>query len=270
MLPITVNWERSPSAPTPVFGYDTKQNYAPQPTDNVYDSGNFNTINPNVFMGKRANDGKLNFKQYGGKMFSQYSNYNWEQNINWAGKTGMSKSASYQGESVNFDQELNTRQLSAIVTQDLIPRVNKIMMEYPQDPTIASARSDTDIWNNINRYIYGKSGAESSPRGDWQADKNAIFPRVQRNESSIKTMENQHIDFQRQLNEAKAERDSIQEKLEGKAMLNHTHSGLGLPPITITTPPEPENPFGGLIPSLSLSTIAIGGLAAYLLLGKKK
>ena len=46
---------------------------------------------------------------------------------------------------VNFSQELNNAQLSAIVTQDLIPRINKIMMEYPQDPTIASARSDTDI-----------------------------------------------------------------------------------------------------------------------------
>ena len=64
MLPLTVNWERSPSAPTPVFGVNTKQNYSPQPTDNVYDSGKFDTINPNVFMGKRATDGKLNFQQY--------------------------------------------------------------------------------------------------------------------------------------------------------------------------------------------------------------
>ena len=77
-------------------------------------------------------------------------------------------------------------------------------------------------------------------------------------------MENQHVDFQRQLNEAKAERDSIQEKLENKAMRNHTHQGLGLPPITIT-PPQPPS----LIPSLSLTTIALGGLAAYFLLGKK-
>ena len=51
MLPITVNWERSVSAPSPVFGYNTKQNYSPESTDNVYDSGKFDTINPNVFMG---------------------------------------------------------------------------------------------------------------------------------------------------------------------------------------------------------------------------
>ena len=137
-------------------------------------------------------------------------------------------------------------------------------MQYPQDPFSASAKSDTDIWNNINRYIYGKSGAESSPKGDWQADENAIFPRVQRNQSAIATMENQHVDFQKQLNEAKAERDSIQEKLEDKAMRNHTHAGLGLPPVTITTPQPPS-----LLPSLSLTTIALGGLAAYFLLGKK-
>jgi len=269
MLPLTVNWERSPSAPTPVFGVNTKQNYSPQPTDNIYDDGSFDNINPNVFMGKRASDGKLNFKQYGNyeqkRMFSQSynadrNNSSWENNVSWAGNTGMSKRANYQGESVNFDQELNTNQISTIITQDIIPRLNKIQVEYPQDPFSASAKSDTDIWNNINRYIYGKSGSESSPKGDWQADENAIFPRVQRNQSAIKVMENQHVDFQRQLNEAKAERDSIQEKLEGKASKNHgNHNGGGgiLPPL----PP--------ILPSLSLTTVALGGLAAYFLLRKK-
>ena len=272
MLPLTVNWERSRSAPTPVFGVQTKQNYSPQPTDNIYDDGRFDKINPNVFMGKRAANGNLNFKQYGmyeqygksNKMFSQENNNAWESNVNWAGKTGMSKNASYQGMKVTFAQALGIDQLSAIVVQDIIPRLNKIQMQYPQDPFSSSAKSDTDIWNNINRYIYGKSGAESSPKGDWTADENAIFPRVQRNQSAIKVMENQHVDFQRQLNEAKEERDSIQEKLENKAMRNHTHQGLGLPPITIT-PPQPPS----LIPSLSLTTIALGGLAAYFLLGKK-
>ena len=276
MLPLTVNWERSKSAPAPVFGYNTKQTYSPQPLDNVLDQGQFDTINPNVFRGKRAADGNLNFKQYGksNKMFSQENNNAWESNVNWAGKNEMSKNASYQGIKVTFAQALGIDQLSAVVVQDIIPRLNKIQMQYPQDPFSASAKSDTDIWNNINRYIWGKSGAESSPKGDWAADENAIFPRVQRNESSIQVMENQHVDFQRQLNEAKEERDSIQEKLENKAMRNHTHQGLGLPPINIGVPEIPEaddlNPFSNLLPSLSLTTIALGGLAAYLLLGKKK
>ena len=116
MLPLTVNWERSPSAPTPVFGVNTKQNYSPQPTDNVYDSGKFDTINPNVFMGKRATDGKLNFQQYG-KMFSQSynaptNNSAWESNVSWAGNTGMSKSGNYQGMNINFDQELSNADLT--------------------------------------------------------------------------------------------------------------------------------------------------------------
>jgi hypothetical protein len=280
MLPITVNWERSPSAPSPVFGYNTKQNYSPQSTDNIYDDGRFDKINPNVFMGKRASDGKLNFQQYG-KMFSQSYNADrnnsaWESNVSWAGNTGMSKRANYQGESVNFDQELNTNQISTIITQDIIPRLNKIQMQYPQDPFSASAKSDTDIWNNINRYIWGKSGAESSPKGDWQADENAIFPRVQRNQSAIKVMENQHVDFQKQLNEAKAERDSIQIKLDGKAMRNHTHANFG---NNDDNNDEKDcgwfgekcwdNPLDNLIPSLSLTTVALGGLAAYFLLRKK-
>ena len=287
MLPLTVNWERSRSAPTPVFGVQTKQNYSPQPTDNIYDDGRFDKINPNVFMGKRAANGNLNFKQYGmyeqygksNKMFSQENNNAWESNVNWAGKTGMSKNASYQGMKVTFAQALGIDQLSAIVVQDIIPRLNKIQMQYPQDPFSASAQSDTDIWNNINREIFGYSGANSDPKGDWAANPNAIFPRVQRNQSAIATMENQHVDFQRQLNEAKAERDSIQEKLENKAMRNHTHAEFSNLNGGGGNDNEKDcgwfgekcwdNPIDGLIPSLSLTTVALGGLAAYFLLGKK-
>ena len=70
-----------------------------------------------------------------------------------------------------FSQALGIDQLSAIITQDVIPRINQIQMQYPQEINSASAKSDTDIWNNINRYIWGKSGAESSPAGDWTAER---------------------------------------------------------------------------------------------------
>ena len=58
-------------------------------------------------------------------------------------------------------------------------------------------------------------------------------------------------------------------------MLNHTHSGLGLPPINIGVPEVPEadglNPFSKLFPSISSTALLAGaGLAAYLLLGRKK
>ena len=291
MLPITVNWERSPSAPSPVFGYNTKQNYSPEPTDNVYDSGKFDTINPNVFMGKRASDGKLNFQQYG-KMFSQSYNADrnnsaWESNVSWAGNTGMSKRANYQGESVNFDQELNSSQLSSIIIQDVIPRLNKIQMgvdgKGTQDPFSASAKSDTDIWNHINQYVWGKSGSESSPKGDWAANPNAPIPQIWKNRTNIQTNAKMMNNLQSQINAAKDERDSIQAKLEGKAMRNHTHANYALKNHSHNNGGNNDdekdcgwfgekcwdNPIGGLIPSLSLTTVALGGLAAYFLLGKK-
>ena len=52
---------------------------------------------------------------------------------------------------------------------------------YPQEPGSPSARSDTDLWNHINRWVWGKSGAESSPRGTWGAgESSAIVPTLER------------------------------------------------------------------------------------------
>ena len=237
MLPITVNWERSPSAPTPVFGYDTKQNYAPQPTDNVYDSGNFNTINPNVFMGKRAKDGKLNFRQYG-KMFAQDSNYNWEQksNINWAGKTGMSKNASYQGESVNFDQVSNAGLLAALqATNRQVATNSDNLVKMGKDMTIMG-ENDTYFGNAITRL----DSVVNDLTSVWQKTNSQVAT----NTNAIKTNSDNLVSVG----------ESINQINEDHKNMNKGGIDLGL---------------GGLIPSLSLSTIAIGGLAAYLLLRKK-
>lgn len=250
MLPITVNWERSPSAPTPVFGYDTKQNYAPEPTDNVYDSGNFNTINPNVFMGKRANDGKLNFRQYG-KMFAQDSNYNWEQesNINWAGKTGMSKNASYQGESVNFDQQKmtltqltgtnyisNAGLLAALqATNRQVATNSDNLVKMGKDMTIMG-ENDTYFGNAITRL----DSVVNDLTSVWQKTNSQVAT----NTNAIKTNSDNLVSVG----------ESINQINEDHKNMNKGGIDLGL---------------GGLIPSLSLSTIAIGGLAAYLLLRKK-
>ena len=146
---------------------------------------------------------------------------------------GGKRPMSYQGEQVNFSQtSMGIEQLSSVMTQHVIPSLNKIQMEYPQDPFSASAKSDTDIWNHINRYIWGKSGSESSPKGDWAANPNAPIPTIWKNKDNISTNLQRasviHKDLQRQLNEAKDERDSIQEKIEGKAMRNHTHVNYAL------------------------------------------
>ena len=95
MLNKTVQWNtHEMSAGVPVFGFNTKQKYAPQSMDNVLDAGGFDTINPNIFRGQRATDGQLNFKQYGyeqKRMFSQSyhaprNNNSWENYVNWAGQ----------------------------------------------------------------------------------------------------------------------------------------------------------------------------------------
>ena len=190
----TVQWNtHEMSAGIPVFGFNTKQRYAPKPLDNVLDQGGFDVINPNVFRGKQA------------KLFSQ---------------------------------ALGIEQLSAIITH---------------------------IWNNINRYIWGKSGEESSPKGDWAAEPNALFPRIQKNESTIQTMMNRENSLQEQINAGKEERDSIQEKLKSKANSNHTHADMSNPLGGLELPKVPS-----LIPSLSLTTLAAAGIAAYFILGKRK
>jgi hypothetical protein len=95
MLNKTVQWNTHElSAGVPVFGFNTKQKFAPQRLDNVLDQGQFDTINPNIFRGARTTDGKLNFKQYGyeqRRMFSQSynaprNNDSWENYVNWAGQ----------------------------------------------------------------------------------------------------------------------------------------------------------------------------------------
>ena len=90
MLNKTVQWNtHTLSGGVPVFAFNTKQKFAPQPLDNVFDTGGFDNINPNKFRGKRT-QGELNFEQYQGHNvnFSQpyhasKNNNSWENNILW-------------------------------------------------------------------------------------------------------------------------------------------------------------------------------------------
>ena len=91
MLNKTVEWNtHTLSGGVPGFAFHTKQKFAPQPLDNVFDTGGFDNINPNKFRGKRTH-GELNFQQYQGHNvnFSQpyhapQNNNSWESNIVWA------------------------------------------------------------------------------------------------------------------------------------------------------------------------------------------
>ena len=107
---------------------------------------------------------------------------NWEDNIVWD-LTHSVPQANYQGQRVNFSQPTATE----YNTQN-IARIDTSLYQYPQQSALASAKSDTDIWNHINRYIWGKSGSQSSPKGNWSANTNAIVPRVKKNEVAIKQL----------------------------------------------------------------------------------
>lgn len=46
-------------------------------------------------------------------------------------------------------------------------------------------QSDTDIWNHLNKWVWGKSGGESSPKGDWSAQPTALANMIKSNLSKI-------------------------------------------------------------------------------------
>jgi len=98
---------------------------------------------------------------------------------------------------------------------------------YPQHSGSPSARSDTDLWNHINRYIWGKSGSASSPVGSWSAEPFAIRPLIDINVNKIKANTERFNEVHTNLTslgtahiDAKTHRDSIESKLE-----SHTHAG---------------------------------------------
>ena len=146
---------------------------------------------------------------------------------------------SYQGHAVNFSQ-MNNSDFDAL--QGLITQVYNSNRDY-------STRSDTDIWNHLNRYVWGKSGSQSSPKGNWSADPNAIVPNITKNTNAIKRLESK-------IDSNKAEHSGFHTKLTdlGTAIQDHSDS--------------PHNQGGGGIMQY-LPLIAVGGLASYLLLRKK-
>ena len=242
MLPITVNWERSTSAPTPVFGYNTKQTFNPQPTDNIYDTGSFDTVNPNVFMGKRTK-GNLNFRQYSNnKMWAMpyhddEDNSAWESNVSWAGDTGMTPMGNYQGESVTFSQVSNAGLLTALQSTNRQVAKNS-------DNLVEMGRKQTKIGVDNTEQgikIARLDGVVNDLTNVWQK----TVSLVNTNTNAIKTNSDNLVDVGTSINQINEDHK------------NMPKNGGGF------------NPCGDLIPSLSLTTVALGGLAAYFLLRKK-
>ena len=71
---------------------------------------------------------------------------------------------SYQGYEVNFshvsDQQFTALLMEVGRTNQNVKDNRNLINTYPQIPSTASARSDTYIWNHLNRYVWGKSGSQ--------------------------------------------------------------------------------------------------------------
>ena len=145
----------------------------------------------------------------------------------------------YQGHAVNFSQ-MNNSDFDEL--QGLITQVYNTNRDY-------STRSDTDIWNHLNRYVWGKSGSQSSPKGNWSADPNAIVPNITKNTNAIKRLESK-------IDSNKSEHGYFHDTVQSLGDSIKAHSD------------SPHNQGGGGIMQY-LPLIAVGGLAVYLLKRKK-
>jgi hypothetical protein len=206
---------------------------------------------------------------------------------------------SYQGHEVNFSQSSSFERAIGME----IGNINTALYTYPQLKNTASAKSDTDIWNHLNRYVWGKSGSESSPRGNWSADPNAIVPNIQKNTNAIQQLdtavrqiisqgtgsgmtrqqvegivEEYHGDDIALLHKntislgnsqqaAKTQRDSMEAKIKSNKD-EHSDFHTKLTNLGISLKDHSHNQGGGGIMSY-LPLIAVGGLAVYLLKRKK-
>lgn len=114
------------------------------------------------------------------------------------------------------------------VSSDLesrIAQLEKVQQTYPQLPS-ASQKSDLDIWNHLNQWVWGKSGAESSPVGTWEAEPTAI-----RNIQKAQTQEYKqlHQEQETRITDASGERESLSAKIEQNIsnIKSHSHNGGG-------------------------------------------
>ena len=167
---------------------------------------------------------------------------------------------SYQGHAVNFSQ-VSDQQFTSLLRE--VGRTNQnvkdnrsLINTYPQISSTASAKSDTDIWNHLNRYVWGKSGSQSSPKGNWSADPNAIVPNITKNTNAIKRLESkinsnkaEHSDFHTKL-------QSLGDSIKGHSDSPHNQGSGGF------------NPFD-FLGGVSTATLAAVGVGAYLLMRKK-
>lgn len=157
------------------------------------------------------------------------SQYQWEQNVNWA-------SNGY------FAQALDIEQISTIITQDILPRLNNV------------TTFNSEIINNV-------------------------IPKIEKNQIEINQInekyDNISNNLQNHIVSMQNENQLILKEINQRAFTNHIHLDYGLPSIAkpieaqviipITEPIKKQS----LISNLSLPMVVIGTLATLFFLRKK-
>jgi len=133
--------------------------------------------------------------------------------------------------------------------------------QYPQVVGTPSERSDRDLWNHINRYIWGKSGADSTPVGDWSAEPYAIRPLIDINTTQIK--KNTET-LNKSLENARTHRNSIEAKFE-KHLIGHNGNNGECPFWDI---PCKLNKISGTLGMVAVAVV--GGFVVYNVIIKPK
>tara|TARA_R110002020_G_scaffold83390_1_gene206551 strand:- start:135 stop:596 length:462 start_codon:yes stop_codon:yes gene_type:complete len=95
-----------------------------------------------------------------------------------------------------------------------------IHTQYPLPAGSPTEKSLTDVWNHLNQYVWGKSGAESTPAGTWSAEKFAIRPLIDINVNKIKDNTTQ---LQKAISDNTKQWSSIESNK--KYIETHTHNG---------------------------------------------
>mgnify|MGYP001213144324 FL=1 len=146
----------------------------------------------------------------------------------------MSKSGNYQGMNINFDQELSNADLTTALqaTNRQVATNSDNLVQVGKDMTVMG-ENDTYFGNSILRL----DNVVNDLTSVWQK----TVGQVATNTNAIKTNSDNLVGVGESINQ-----------------INEDHKNM-----------KGGFDLGGLFPSLSLTTVALGGLAAYFLLGKK-
>jgi len=279
MLDKTVQWNtHTLSGGVPVFGFNTKQKFNPQPMDNTLDQGGYDTVNPNVFRGKRTKT--LNYKQYEQtkNIFSQSynaprNNDEWEDNIITDSVTAVPQGM-YQGKAVNFsqvsDSQFNALMMEVGRTNMQVRTNSNNLINMGKDMTKIGL-DNTYFGNAITQLDTAVRRIISMGTGGGMTRQQVVDIVEDYHGDDIALLYSNHADQEGRITDGFNDRQRIDAKADATqaqhADFNNKLQTLGDNALKHAN--SPHNQGGGNGLGLSLPIIAAGGIAAYFLLKGK-